>query len=229
MDNYEIENEVKRKQLERRAKNNEFIKAQGIACFEELPLVESSEEVTLKSLDEICNRVFAAFFSIQVAIDVNNNQYEESVNYFKPMLEKLNLTQYLNQKEKRIFDGTYTRQDAIDLDWEYEALWSLFFALGLVDDIKNGGVLCDCDYIINTMKENNDIEKFKNICKLRDIEEILDMLDLYYRYDWACTEKRINPETNIGNLDIGNVIERRRGLEWLISNEDDWYEISLDT
>ena len=225
----ESKNEGTLVQDERRDKNNSFIKEQGIACYEQLPLVESSAEVNLKSIDEICNRAFTSFLSIQVACDVNNNHYEESIKYFKPILERLNLTQYLNSKEKRIFDGTYTTQDAIDLDWEYEDLWSLLYAVGLVDDITDGGKLCDCDFVIKTIGSCKTVEEFKSKCKLRNIEEILDMVDLYYRYDWACTEKRIRPETNIGNLNPSNVTERRRGLEWLISSEEDWYDISLDT
>ena len=43
-------------------------------------------------------------------------------------------------------------------------------------------------------------------------------------------EKRfIKPDTNIGVLDPEVVLERRKGLEWLISDIDDWNEISLDT
>ena len=55
------------------------------------------------------------------------------------------------------------------------------------------------------------------------------MTDLYYRYHWACVEKSINPQTNIGDLNPEVVLERRKGLEWLISTKDDWNEISLDT
>lgn len=217
------------KQYERRSKNNEFIKKQGIACYENLPLVESSADVKMKTLDEIVNRAFTSYISIQVGCDINNNHYDESIKYYKPILERLNLKKYLNAKEKRVFDGTYTSQDAVDLDWEYEALWSLFYAVGLVDDITDGGKLCDCNFIIKTMSSCKNVEELKNKCQLRDIEEILDMLDLYYRYHWACTEKRINPATNIGSLNPDNVVERRRGLEWLISKEEDWYNISLDT
>ncbi|MCI8654866.1 MAG: DUF4272 domain-containing protein [Clostridia bacterium] len=39
----------------------------------------------------------------------------------------------------------------------------------------------------------------------------------------------MKPETNIGNLNPEVVLERRRGLEWLISKEYDWNNISLDT
>lgn len=217
------------KQYERREKNNALIKKQGIACYEDLPPVPSSEEVGLRSLDEICSRVFTCFIAVQVACDANNNDYEGSIEFFKPILEEKDLYQYLNSKEKRIIDGTFTAQDAVDLDWEYEDLWSLFYAVGLVDDITDGGKLCDCDHIIDIMASCESVEKFKRKCRLRDIEEILDMVDLYYRYDWACTEKRIRPETDIADLDPGVVVERRRGLEWLISDEEDWYDISLDT
>ena len=60
------------------------------------------------------------------------------------------------------------------------------------------------------------------------VVQALDMLDLYYRYHWACVEKRIKPETSIGNLNPSVVVERRE-LEWLISETQDWYDISLDT
>ncbi|MGN1107293.1 MAG: DUF4272 domain-containing protein, partial [Huintestinicola sp.] len=72
-------------------------------------------------------------------------------------------------------------------------------------------------------------EEFKSKCNPRDINEILDVLDLYYRYHWACVNKQIDPNTPINGLDPAVVTERRRGLEWLINDEDDWNEISLDT
>ena len=65
--------------------------------------------------------------------------------------------------------------------------------------------------------------------RLRNVEKILDMLDLFYCYHWACVEKQIRPETETGKLNPEVVVERRRGLEWLISEEQDWNEISLDT
>lgn len=214
---------------ERKNKNEEYIKSQGIACNEHLGTVESSTDVKLKSIDEICMRAIVSYIVIQIACDINNGKYEESIKYFKPALDKYDGYKYLNQKEKRVVDGTYTMQDAIDLDWEYETLWSLLYALSLVNDIKNGGDICDCNYVIGLFCKFPALEEFKSRCKLRNIEEILDTLDLYYRYHWACVEKQINSETKIGNLNPSVVVERRRGLEWLISEEQDWYNISLDT
>lgn len=220
---------IEAEKVTRRAVSNAKIKKQKIACYESLPCIESSNEVKLKSLDEICKRAMASFLVIQLACDINNGQYEESVEIISNLLKKFNVFDCLNKKEKKILDGTFEMQDAIDIDWEYETYWSLIWALGLVDDISDASNICDCDYAINLFNESNSYEDFKSKCKLRDVNEILDMLDLYYRYHWACVEKRVKPETSIGNLNPGVVVERRRGLEWLVSELQDWHDISLDT
>ena len=213
----------------RRANSNSKIKKQNIACYEELPCIESSNEVKIKSLDEICKRALASFLVIQLACDINNGQYDESVKIISKLLEKFNVSDCLNKKKKKLIDGTYEMQDAIDIDWEYETYWSLVWALGLVEDISDASNICDCNYAIKLFNESNSYEDFKSKCKLREVNEILDMLDLYYRYHWACVEKRIKPETSIGNLNSSVVIERSRGLEWIIREIQDWYDISLDT
>lgn len=43
----------------------------------------------------------------------------------------------------------------------------------------------------------------------------------------AVNESNVNPEAAIGNLNPSVVIERRRGLEWIISDIDDWYDIDM--
>lgn len=90
-------------------------------------------------------------------------------------------------------------------------------------------MICDCQKAIELVTSSKNVNEFKDKCKMRNIEEILDMLDLFYRYHWATTQKRLHPETPIGTLNPSIVVERRRGLEWLISEEKDWYDISLDT
>ena len=63
---------------------------------------------------------------------------------------------------------------------------------------------------------------------MRGIEEILDMLDLFYRYHWTTEDARLNLK-KLPKINGEVVAERRRGLEWLVSQEEDWNDISLDT
>ncbi len=215
---------------ERKRKNEEYIKQKGIAYLETLPLVETSLAVELKDLDTICQRAIASLLAIQLASDIQlNNNYEESKELFLGLLKEYKVENQLLAKEKRLFNHTYSKQDAIDVTWNYEAYWSLVWALGLIDDIKDASEICDCMKAITLVGDCYDYEEFKNKCKLRSIEEVLDMLDLYYRYHWACEEKRINPDTSIGNLNPEVVMERRKGLEWLISKLTDWDDIALNT
>lgn len=38
-------------------------------------------------------------------------------------------------EERRIYDGTYSKQDTIDIDWEYETYWAIIWALDLIEMI----------------------------------------------------------------------------------------------
>ena len=71
--------------------------------------------------------------------------------------------------------------------------------------------ICDCPKAIHIVTSCKNYEDFKNRTKLKNIEKILDMVDLFYRYDWACVEKSIKPETSIGFLNPEVVKERRKG------------------
>lgn len=62
--------------------------------------------------------------------------------------------------------------------------------------------ICDCEKATALLSEKADYNEFKKSCRLRSIDEILDMTDLYFRYHWACVEKRLKPETQTGNLII---------------------------
>lgn len=220
------------KQKNRRQKNNQFLIENDISINEKLSCYEY--DVQLKSIDEVCKRAIACLITIQVACDINNGEdikskeYKDNFDFVKSLYKKYNVEDCLNSKEKRIIDGTYSNQDAIDMDWAYETYWAICWCLSLVDDIKNGGEMCDCNRAISFVLNSTSFEDFKRKCKLRDIDEILDMKDLYYRYNWAINNKHVDPNTKIGNLEPSNVIERRRGLEWVISDIDDWYDIELN-
>ena len=215
---------------ERRKKNNEYIKNNWIACLESLPVIESGASVKLKSMDVICRRAIACLLSIQLACDIEEqNDYDESRELFLNLLKNYNVENFLLEKEKRLFEDKYSPQDVIDVAWTYEAYWALIWVLGLIDDIKMPDTICDCQKAITLVGDCKDYEDFKSRCKIRNIEEVLDMLDLYYRYHWACVEKRVQPDTNIGPLNPDVVVERRKGLEWVISDIEEWDEIPLDT
>jgi len=89
---------------ERRRINNDKIKSLGIACFENLPMIESSTDVNLKDIDTICKRAIASLLTIQVACDVaSGNDYEESKVFFTDFLNRFDVSECLLEKEKKSF------------------------------------------------------------------------------------------------------------------------------
>ncbi|MCR5608580.1 MAG: DUF4272 domain-containing protein [Lachnospiraceae bacterium] len=212
----------------RREKNNHILEEFEISTSDKLLCYFSDDEVSLRDIKDVAKRAVTCFFTVQIACDIANDSYQESIEFFKPLYDSFGLTDCLNSKEKRIYDGSYSEQDAIDMDWAYESFWALCWCLSLVDDITDADGICDCMEAISFVKGTNSIDEFLEKCTLKSKEEILDMHDLYYRYNWAINNAKVNPDASIGDLDSSVVIERRRALEWILTDIDDWYDLSLD-
>lgn len=211
---------------DRKARNIEILKSKGITYSENLGCLSENRKV--KNIDVLCKRAIACLLVIQTACDINNgNDYQESVKIVNSLLEKFDVKSCLNSKERRIMEGTYSQQDCYDMDWAYEIYWAVCWALGLVDNIENAEECCDCNKAISLVINSKSYDDFKKMCKLRSKEEILDMEDLYYRYEWAINQSQIDDSTKTGNLNFDNVIERKRGLSWVLSDADDWYNLGL--
>ena len=221
---------------DRRRKTVEQLKRQGIAYNPHLPLLESGGDVKLKSPEEVRKRALGCMMCVQLACSINNGEdYGEALAFVLRKLNEWNIsTDGLLPKERLLIQNKYTkngctdeftRQDLVDIVWTYEVYWSLAWALDLITDkeLANAETICDTEKAMMTST------LVSPSSRLRNVEKILDMLDLFYCYHWACVEKQIRPETPIGKLNPVVVVERRRGLEWLICEEKDWNEISLDT
>ena len=221
---------------DRRKKTIEQLKKQGIAYNPHLPLLESSGDVKLKSPEEVKKRAQGCMMCVQLACSINNGEdYGEALAFVLQKLNEWNIsTDDLLPKEKLLIQNKYTQngctdeftqQDLVDIVWTYEVYWSLAWALDLITDkeLANAENICDTEKAM--MLSASGLPS----SRLRNVEKILDMLDLFYCYHWACVEKQLRPETAIGKLNPEVVVERRRGLEWLIGEEADWNEISLDT
>jgi len=222
---------------ERRDNTIEYLKKLGIAYNTNLPLLESSENVKFKNPEEIKKRALGCMLCIQLACSIRNGEnYGQSLAFIMNQLQQWDIsTEDLLPNERRLIYNKNTvkecteeikKQDVIDVAWSYEVYWSIIWALDLITDkeLKDASKLCNTERavaiagVMATMDVN-----------LRNSEKILDMLDLFYCYHWACVEKRVNPDSSIGNLNPEVVMERRKGLEWLISDEKDWNNISLNT
>ena len=213
----------------RKERTEKILKSRGIAVNPHLPVRFGPEDALRRDLDAVCRRVAAGILVIQLACDAANGDYDPSREALLPYLERFGVLDALNAPERKLLDGDYTQQSLSEIVWTYESCWALEWALGLIDDISDASDICECEKAVRLVADGGSMEDFRAKCALRDLEELKDMTDYYYRCHWAAVEKRLRPETRIGDLNEEVVMERRRGLDWLFDPEDDWFDISLDT
>lgn len=203
----------------------------GIDHCEGLPLI--GDYKLYKSENQICKRFIASLFFSLLACD-----YMQDRNYYgtdakkitEQAVEEFRLKNYLFTEEKKLLD-VCDEHIAINISWTIECCYSLAWVLGLIPT-EEMEAQCEPDgphNLFQLIKPFHKFEDFRASCNMRKPSEIMDMLDLYYNYHWACVDHRINPETKCGELNEEVVMERRKALEWLICKDKDWDNISLDT
>lgn len=218
---------------ERKERSVALLKEHGVPYIEHLPCIETAQEVTPRTAEEIAKRALACLLTVQVACDIcAEKDVDRSREFFKEMLQTFGVEEELTQKERVIFFGEPSRQDAINMAWKYEAYWPLIWALGLIDTLEYPSQICDCDVAIDVVRSCETFEEFMESTNPRGIEEILDEADLIFRYDWACVDARVNGREPPAELDAGVVMERHWGLNWLIGKnaaDDNWDSVSTNT
>lgn len=218
--------------LLRKEKSIEILKSHNIPYIEHLPVIETSDNIKIRSKEEIAKRALACLLSVQVACDIQNGgNVKKSKEFFTTLLRNYGVQNELTEKEKAIFNGNPSEMDVINMIWKYEEIWVLLWTLGIIDKLDYPSHYCDCKLIVNTISKCRNFNDFIKLCKLRDIEEILDEADLIFRYDWACVDARIKNQEAPAKLDAGVVFERHCVMNWILDLDgtNDWDNSSANT
>jgi len=206
------------------------LKTKAIPYIDWLPHIESSDDVIQRSAEHIAKRAIACLLMIQVACDLDRDQFDqETEDFIADLLNKFEVADELTVKEKNILNRSAAQQDIVNMIWKYEAYWVLLWTLGIVDELKYPDEIADCDFAIEVVSRCRSLQEFMQQVKLRDIEEILDEADLIYRYDWACVEARLKQQNAPANLNASIVLERHGALNWLIQADADWDNPDVST
>lgn len=214
------------------------LKKQGISYNEKMLNELKINNVKVKAAEEVKKRALANMLVIQLACSIRNNEnYTNSLLFVIQQMKNWNLKiEDLLPKEKLLLHNKFTQkdnpneftqQDIIDIVWTYECNWSLLWALDLITDkeLIDASKLCNTERAMAISGMINGITSLR----LRNIDKILEKVYLFYCYQWALDEKKNNPNIKTGNLNYEVVVERRRGLQWLIDEEKDWNNITLAT
>jgi hypothetical protein len=207
----------------RKKRSEELLKTQGIPINPSLPAIESEEETTPRSAEDMAKRAVGL---CAVALRGEGLKHEEVIS----LLNGQDVWASVTPEEKKfLLKKKPTGQEIINFKWRYESLWVLLWALGHVEDVGQPTSICDVQSAVRMVLDIPS-EDFILRAKSRPIAEILDEADLIYRYDWAVVDARIKGEDPPGNLHPGVVYERHYALNWLIGYMDqEWDDVTTDT
>ena len=198
---------------ERKDISIEILKSQGVPFTLHLPLRYETSEITPREKDEVIARAICSFAAIMCACSIRDegklaDEGKQGARDF--LTNRYGCIDKLTRMERRVIEGEASYDEAVNTGWKYESLWALMWAMGLVEELSFPSEICDCKFVMDTFIGGDFTERVK----LRDTDEILQALDLIYRYHWACVNARVHGTSGAG-LNEEVVMERRGGLEWL--------------
>lgn len=217
---------------ERRLRTNAICAEKNIPYIEGKSVSIPEKDCKPASKDEIIHRLACVFAAAAVADTCYNtpDSSQSDVPWVRETLEKkYEISKYLSKYEASFVANPFEKQQyyATYL-WRYECCLVLMWALGLAE-LDDPAESCDA-HIITDLMFGSDFESLSKKAKVKSKEELLDKLDLIYRYNWACTEARIHGKT-VDGLNAEVVYEWHYALNWLarVGGISDWDRIQPNT
>ena len=189
-------------------------------------------ELTERSALEIAERSLAL-----IAIIARTQQQEWVGDWSR----RFGIYDYLSEEERRFFDETSpSQQSIVNFSWSVEALASLVWALGGLQQmppLSEQFWVLDIDFIEAAMKSPN---AFRLSATKRSSEEIQEMEGFLYHQHWRVRDKQLGfnvgasipPESGeipVDDLNSSVVYERRYGMSWVVGCGKDWDNVPTDT
>ncbi|MCM1117769.1 MAG: DUF4272 domain-containing protein [bacterium] len=218
---------------DRKARSIAACRERGIACIEHLEAAVYESECRIPTQEEILRRAAAVFTACVRSEAITQGQDDDPQNMVREMTERMNkdygVRAWLSEQERDYLDGKL--DDAAShnrFGWRYECCAVLLWALSLYE-LGEPNEICDASKL-GALIWNNDFDSLMKKAKLRSRDEILDMQDLIFRYDWACVDARIH-ETKVEAVNSEIVYEWHYALNWLVGAEGitDWDKVRTTT
>ncbi|MBZ0289978.1 MAG: DUF4272 domain-containing protein [Anaerolineae bacterium] len=209
--------------LARKARSESLLQQEGVPVSRTLPPVHDESIIQLRSRDEIVRR--AICLCLMAILGESGSQ-----DTFQRVMHIYGIEEDFTPAERAF--AAYPNPDErmrAQFTWRYESYWVLLWALGFVEKLDRPDHLVDVHKAVTILMDHTH-EDLMRQAQVRPIAEILDQLDLVYRYHWAVVEARLKQGPPPARLEPGVVYERHYALNWLVQlGHDDWDNVQTDT
>jgi hypothetical protein len=207
----------------RKARSEAILAREEVPFIAHLPMLETVAQTRFRSTEAAADRAICLLL-------VSGMGETGDYNLMHPFIDEWSARPHLSPAERAFLDSREpTQHDRVQFSWRYEGLSALVWSLGFPHEIGRPDHIADVGALVGMMRDLGP-DRFRANARLRDGAEILDVLDLTYRYHWAVVDARLNGRQAPAGLDGGVVMERHYALNWLTSYGDqDWDDVSTDT
>ncbi|MFZ6773258.1 DUF4272 domain-containing protein [Undibacterium sp. SXout7W] len=197
----------------------------GIRINFQLPLIESEDEIHVRSSDEISQRLIALCLMHQFA---QPEQRQAVID----LIESAQLQACFSpQEQSYLFSGAKMTDETCMVYQQAQALHFLMWAAGL-EDIGMPDGRQQKSVVEQLWRDvSADAMLVQKKIKLRSKTLLLDWADLLYRLHWAVRHAQITGKPTPGRLDAHAVHAWHQAANWMIQYEDehDWDKVSTET
>lgn len=225
--------DLSKEQVERRMRSLDVLAENGIYVPAWYPAVEASANITCPSLEEMSRRAIALMGVCIYSECMHGDKpdFEGGQNFLMDFIDNYNSQDYFSPREwKFIHDTAPDKKEANAFTWQYESLYVMAWALGLVEELEFPDHTCDVPLVVNALRKCDSISKLLAKSKPRSPRELLDACDLTSCLHWACVSVRRHGLSEPAGMNTGVVIERHKALNWLtgFGNGASWDEVKAD-
>jgi hypothetical protein len=207
---------------DRKHRSIKRLKGEGVPTLEWLPVIEDSTQARPPSADAAARRFCAL---VLVAIKGVSNDQALATRLRAAFADRADLSP---SEIEFMEDAAASDLDRVQFSWAFEAALPIAWALGRIQALDRPERLVDPASLIDLI-EPDDGKAFVSSARMRPLAEILDAADLIYRYHWAVRDAGLKNRPAPARLDGEVVMERHRGLNWLIGYDAEWDEVTTDT
>lgn len=209
--------------VQRKARSEVVLQREGVPFIQHLPALGPVASMRFRTTMKVATRMVCVNFAAIYAEEPDRELLER-------LIEEWGIGDFFTDQERAFLATKEPSSGArAKFGWRYECVWLFLWALGLIEEIGRPDKIVDVGPMAAKMIAWGP-DGIVGKSHLRDPAEIADLLDLTYRYHWACTNARIKGLPSPAGLDPGVVYERHYALNWLTGYGDqDWDGVRTDT
>ena len=223
--------EITDKDIERKHRNIDIMKQNGIPYDENMEVSISEKNAVIRKKWDIIRKIVAIAMTRLAAetyLEKRENGQKELKIITDIFEERYQFKQVLSEREKNYLENP---SDDKELNLEFyfmlEGAKMLLWVLSIIDvEFADFNTFCDVSMLVDGLKHEN-LKSFARKCQIRSKNKILDMVDYTYRLNWANVEIKLDGYERIVNESI--LYFSRLALEWVVQDGESMDDIVIHT